>query len=222
MEVFLVHGMGRSRCSFALMARRLRARGHRVHYLDYVAAFQSLEQVTDRLVWRVGPLAARGAYALIGHSLGSVIIRNALPQLRAHPPAAVCFLAPPIRACRAARYFSRFGLYRLFTGEMGSLLADADFMDRLPLPPRVRIYAGTGGPRAAWLPFGSAPNDGVLLFDEAIAGGDTEVRAVPKLHTWIMNSRPITEEILGLLAESLDSRPDPAAASRDPFPGAAP
>ena len=51
---------------------------------------------------------------------------------------------------------------------MGQLLADKPFMLQLPLPPvPTRIYAGVGGPRASWLPFGTEANDGILSVPEA-------------------------------------------------------
>ena len=200
MEVVLVHGMGRSRLSFVVLAARLRAAGHRVHYVDYVAAWHTLAATRDRLIRRIRARPAGTPYALVGHSLGAVIIRSALAGLADDPPAACCFLAAPIRACRAARFFSRFRVYRLATGEMGTLLADDRFMDRLPMPPRVRVYAGTGGPRRHWLPFGTEVNDGVLLLSEASAAGDAEMREVPNMHTLIMHSRAIAEDMLAMLA----------------------
>jgi len=200
MEVILVHGMGRSRLSFALLAARLRAAGHQVRYLDYVAALHTLAHASARLTARVRARPVGTRYALIGHSLGSVIIRQALTELAADPPAVTCFLAAPIRACRAAKFFSRFRLYRLATGEMGCLLADDHFMDRLPMPPRTRIYAGVGGPRRSWLPFGTELNDGVLLLSEARTEDDAEVREVPNMHTLIMHSRAIADDIVNLLA----------------------
>ena len=77
-------------------------------------------------------------------------------------PRLAFLLAPPMRACRAARFFSCYRLYRALTGEMGGLLADEAFMQSLPLPPDTVIYAGTAGPRASWLPVGNAANDGIL------------------------------------------------------------
>ena len=106
-----------------------------------------------------------------------------------------------MRACRAARFFSRFGLYRALTGEMGQLLADEAFMQSLPLPPNTVIYAGTGGPRARWLPFGNQPNDGILALDEMLGAGGESVE-VAASHTFIMNSRAVFDDIVQRLAQS--------------------
>lgn len=142
-----------------------------------------------------------GSSALVGHSLGTVLIRTALGQLGNRAPCVCFFLAPPMVACKAARFFSRFRLYRLLTGEMGQLLSDGPFMLQLPLPPvPTRIYAGVGGPRASWLPFGTEANDGILSVSEATGRYKARTVEVPSLHTFIMNSRPVCDDMIRLLA----------------------
>ena len=199
MDVVLIHGMGRTPASMLRLRHRLRRAGHRAMLFGYSPTFETLEGATARLVKKIR-LQVTGDYALVGHSLGSVIIRNALGRLRERPPAACCFLAPPMVACKAARFFSRFWLYRVVMGEMGQLLADADFMARLPLPAvPTRVYAGTGGPRAAWLPFGMARNDVILSVAEATGRFDGTVVEVPSVHTFIMHSKPVAADIAGFL-----------------------
>jgi pimeloyl-ACP methyl ester carboxylesterase len=199
MDVVLIHGMGRTPLSMLRLRHRLRRAGHRAILFGYSPTFETLEGASARLVKRIERRVG-GDYALVGHSLGSVIIRNALGRLRERPPAACCFLAPPMVACKAARFFSRFWLYRGVMGEMGQLLADDAFMSRLPLPAvPTRIYAGTGGPRASWLPFGLAANDGILSVAEATGRFDGEVVEVPSIHTFIMHSKTVAADIVGLL-----------------------
>jgi pimeloyl-ACP methyl ester carboxylesterase len=199
MDVVLIHGMGRTPLSMLRLRHRLRRAGHRAILFGYSPTFETLEGASARLVKKIERRVG-GDYALVGHSLGSVIIRNALGRLRERPPAACCFLAPPMVACKAARFFSRFWLYRGVMGEMGQLLADDAFMSRLPLPAvPTRIYAGTGGPRASWLPFGLAANDGILSVAEATGRFDGEVVEVPSIHTFIMHSKTVAADIVGLL-----------------------
>ena len=139
-------------------------------------------------------------YALVGHSLGTVIIRTALGRLENRMPAACFFLAPPMIACKAAKFFSRFWPYQVAMGEMGRLLAVDDFMRRLPMPPTVRIYAGIGGPRAAWLPFGMEENDGILNVSEATGDYGATAIKVRSLHTFIMNSSQACNDMVRSLA----------------------
>jgi pimeloyl-ACP methyl ester carboxylesterase len=200
MDVVLIHGMGRTPLSMLRLRRRLRRAGHRAILFGYSPTFESLDGATARLVRLIGRRVRSPRYALVGHSLGAVIIRNALGRLRDRAPTACCFLAPPMVACKAARFFSRFWLYRLLTGEMGQLLADSAFMQQLPLPAApTRIYAGTGGPRAAWLPFGMQPNDGILSVPEATGAFSGEVVEVPSIHTFIMHSKTVAADLVHFL-----------------------
>ncbi len=201
MDLVLIHGMGRTPLSMLRLRRRLRRAGHHPILFGYSPTFETLQGATTRLLDLIDRRVDTGRYALIGHSLGTVIIRSALGRLENRMPAACFFLAPPMVACKAARFFSRFRPYQLATGEMGRLLAVDDFMRRLPMPPTcTRIYAGTGGPRAAWLPFGMEENDGILSLSEATGDYGSSVVRVPSLHTFIMNSPMVGDDIVSSLA----------------------
>src|SRR5512143_913766 len=201
MDLVLIHGMGRTPLSMLRLRRRLRRAGHHPILFGYSPTFETLQGATTRLVDLIARRVDAERYALVGHSLGTVLIRTALDQLDDHMPAACFFLAPPMLACKAAKFFSRFWPYQAATGEMGRLLAVDEFMRGLPMPPTfVRIYAGTGGPRAAWLPFGMEENDGILSVSEATGDyGATAIR-VRSLHTFIMNSAQVCNDMVRSLA----------------------
>ncbi|NVK40168.1 MAG: alpha/beta hydrolase [Oceanospirillaceae bacterium] len=209
MNVLLIHGMGRTPASMLWLRHRLRADGHRVGLFGYSPTFESLERVTGRLVRRVRRMAGSGAYALVGHSLGTVLIRNALEDLQDQPPEACFFLAPPVTASQAAKLCSRFWLFRAATGEMGQLLANDDFMRQLPMPDPVHIYAGTGGPRRDWLPLGDVPNDGIVTLAEACGRVPEAAREVDAMHTFIMNNAQVIADIRRQLSR-LEGKTEPA------------
>ena len=202
MDVVLIHGMGRTPLSMLRLSRRLRRAGHTPILFGYSPTFETLQGASSRLARLVQRRIDTARYALVGHSLGTVLIRSSLDRLQGRMPDACFFLAPPMVACRAATFFSRFWLYKVLTGEMGRLLADEGFMRGLPMPSGLlRIYAGVGGPRAGWLPFGMEANDGILSVSEAIGGRDAAAIRVPALHTFIMNSAPVFDDISRSLAQ---------------------
>lgn len=203
MDVVLIHGMGRTPLSMLRLRRRLRRAGHRPLLFGYSPTFETLQGATARLVKLIERRVDTANYALVGHSLGTVIIRSALGHLENRTPSACFFLAPPMLACQAARFFSRFRLYRWMTGEMGQLLAQDAFMRGLPMPAvPTRIYAGVGGPRASWLPFGSEANDGILSVSEATGKFAAQAIEVPCLHTFIMNATQVFDDMARLLETS--------------------
>lgn len=192
----LIHGMGTTPVSMMLLRRRLRRAGHTPVLFGYYPTFEGLQSAVTRLVRLIDRRVDTGHYALVGHSLGTVIIRAALGHLENRTPSACFFLAPPMVACKAAKFFSRIRLYKLLTGEMGQLLAVDAFMSQLPMPSvPTRIYAGVGGLRGAWLPFGTEANDFILSISEATGRFEAEALKVPSSHTYIMNSKLVFEDM---------------------------
>lgn len=201
MNLILIHGMGRTPASMLFLRHRLRKLGHEVQLFGYLPSIESLEDVVARLARFVRDGVGAKRYVLVGHSLGAVIIRSALPSLGMHQPVACFFLAPPMVACRAAKFFAPFWPYRLITGEMGQLLARDGFMKNLPVAKNARIYAGTGGPVASWSPFGKEANDGILSLEEATGKTDAVVVRVPSTHTFIMNGTAVFDDLARALKD---------------------
>jgi alpha-beta hydrolase superfamily lysophospholipase len=195
MNAIVIHGMGRTPLSMYLLAMRLRLAGMRPHLFGYSATLEGWGRCTGRLTRFIERHAGQDDYILVGHSLGTVLARAALPKLRRQPKA--CFLlAPPVVACQAACKFSSYRLYQWLTGEMGQLLAQKEFMEALPQPSiATKIYAGTGGAIGPHLPFGEQPNDGILALHETLLP-KTPVLTVPSIHTFIMNNRAVAQDIV--------------------------
>ena len=192
-KAILVHGMSRTAASLLLLARRLRRRGLQPFRFGYRTR-GSFETAVTRLTHTITTTTQGQPFILVGHSLGTVLIRAALPRL-AVQPSACFFLAPPGTVCKAARTFSPNPLFRTATREMGSLLANEHFMANLPVPTvPVTIYAGTAGPHGRFSPFGDELNDGLLTLSE-VALGSFPIIHVPALHPFIMHSAFVAEDI---------------------------
>jgi triacylglycerol lipase len=83
--VLLVHGFGGAKSSWTLVAHALSSRGLTVDAMTYGPVGSSVEQLADRLVAQVeGTLSRTGAEKvhLVGHSLGGVIVAQALSDPR--------------------------------------------------------------------------------------------------------------------------------------------
>jgi hypothetical protein len=194
MHAILIHGMGRTPLSMFLLAARLRFAGMRPKMFGYCAAIEGWESCTSRLT-RFIEGTGQHEYIVIGHSLGAVLARSVLPTLR-HPPNACFLIAPPSVACKAARKFSHSRFFRWLTGEMGQLLSNHQFMAALPRPNiPTEIYAGTGGTSGRLSPFGNQSNDGILALRET-AIPHIPVIAIPSLHTFLMNSQVLAQDIV--------------------------
>jgi hypothetical protein len=193
-RAILVHGMGRTPLSMLVLAARLRRRGLRPSLFAYSAAIESFAACSERLRHFIDGRTGEARYVVVGHSLGTVLLRSVVPHLRA-PPTACFWLAPPAYASRLARALAPRALFRLLTGDMGQLLSNEEFIGALPVPAcAMRSYAGTAGPTGRWLPFGSEQNDGVLSVSETMIPGVPTVR-LRSLHTFIMNDVSVADDI---------------------------
>ena len=187
--------MGRTPMAMSILAARLQTANIRPHLFGYSVTFERWDECIQRLEKFIVRHTRSNNYIVIGHSLGTVLTRAALPKLT-HKPMACFFLAPPTQVSKAARNFAHRRLIRLFMGDIGKVLADKQFMKSLPLPGMpTKIYAGIAGPRGRYSPFGEEPNDGLLTVKETLLP-NVPLQTVPSLHTFIMNSKIVTRDIV--------------------------
>jgi hypothetical protein len=195
MRAIIIHGMGRTPLSMCLLAYRLRRAGIKTSLFAYIVTFEQWQGCTKRLNDFIEKSVGEESFVAVTHSLGSVLIRAILPSMQ-RKPSACFFLAPPTQACAAARRLAPQRWYRLLTGEMGQFLANQEFMSSLPVPEMpTKIYAGDAGLTGRYSPFEDESNDGVLMVKETLLP-EIALQIVPSLHTFIMNSRMVSKDII--------------------------
>jgi pimeloyl-ACP methyl ester carboxylesterase len=202
MRVLFIHGMGRSPLSGLPILLRLRARGFAIEVFGYSTALRDFASIRDRLRDRIQGLAARGPYALIGHSLGGVLLRSALSALPqgTRLPEQIFLLGSPVRSARLARRLRGNLLYRAATGDCGQLLACDARMEAIgPTPARTLAIIGVSGLRATRSHFGTEPNDGIVALSELQAPWIAEECRVPVVHTFLPSSALVAELLLARL-----------------------
>ena len=194
-HAILIHGMGRTPLAMSILAVRLRAADIHPHLFGYSVTFERWEDCIERYRKFIEKRTASNEYIIVGHSLGTVLTRATLPRLT-HKPKACFFLAPPTQVTSAAKNFAHRKLIKLFMSEMGKVLTDEQRMKSLPVPSvPTKIYSGSAGPRGRYSPFGEEPNDGLLTVKETLLPS-IPVQTVPSLHTFIMNSKLVTQDIV--------------------------
>jgi hypothetical protein len=193
MNVLLVHGLWRTPLSFLALGRRLREWGYSTEQFAYAAVAQPYEVIVSRLAERLDRLARLGAYGVIGHSLGGVLLRSALPQATGAAPRHLIMLGTPNRSPKLARLLGGYWMYRRLMGQCGVNLASKVFYAELPQPTvPYTIIAGTAGPRGRWSPFGDEPNDGIVAVTETrIRDDDDALVTLPVTHTFMMNNAAV-------------------------------
>ena len=204
MNLLLIHGMGRTKLSLARLTSFLRRSGHTTEQVGYVAALEPFARIVARTRRRLEAIAARGEpYAVIGHSLGGLILRAVLDGVTPAPRHFI-MLGTPNQPPKMAQLLRRVWPYRLLCGESGQLLAQPDFLAHIPMPTApYTIIAGSAGPRGRWSPFGGTPNDWVVSVDETQLQPDDQPIVLPVGHTFMMDDRRVRAVIVERLrAES--------------------
>ncbi len=199
MKALMVHGMGRSPVSMALLAARLGRAGVQSRFFGYLPAARSFEAIAERLARRLEALAMEGDYLVIGHSLGGLLLRAALDRLgpTVRRPSHLFMLATPNRSPRLARRLHRNPLYRWYTGDAGQLLASPERIGAIPHPAvPYTLIAGVSGRRGKGSPFADEPNDWIVSLGEVRLSEGDEVVTLPVGHTFLMNYREVAEVIL--------------------------
>jgi hypothetical protein len=209
-QVFLIHGMGRTRASLLLLGRRLEQAGHSVSSFGYMVARDPLDVIAHKFRAHLEQ-HARGEFAIIGHSLGNVVTRMLLPLSGALEGklSRLIMLAPPNQPPVIARALDGNPIFSALTKDAGKKLADAAFYARLPLPSvPTLIVAGRRGPKASWLPpFRGRPSDGVVCVEETRLPGVPHVE-VPAIHTFIMNDKEVFALAVRFLEHGRLATPD--------------
>lgn len=204
MQVLFVHGMGRSPVSAWPMLRSLRRAGLLTHNFGHLVSCESSAAIVTRLAKRLTQIASAGDYVLIGHSLGGVLLRQALRGLPStvRQPRRLFLLGSPVQVSSIAARVGSNPLYRLLTGDCGRMLGSSERMAAIGAPAvPVTAVVGVRGwsPLAALLP--DETNDGIVTVAEASAPWLTDVVQVPVNHTFLPSDARVTAIILERLRE---------------------
>jgi len=224
MLVFLIHGMGRTSFSMRRLSGRLSKMGHHTSLFGYRVFNHPLERIaTDfanhiqqvRSATRTNePDKPQVPYVIIGHSLGNIVARMALPMLEDLPRQLV-MLGPPNNSPRLARRLKNRILFRILTGNAGLHMAAPEFYENLPVPQMpTLVIAGSGGPKGRLSPFGQNDSDGVVAVSETFLKGAAHT-VIPAIHTFLMD-HPQTYSLISEFFNSLPaiSRPETATDSK--------
>ncbi|MEL7083441.1 MAG: alpha/beta fold hydrolase [Cyanobacteria bacterium P01_A01_bin.3] len=204
MNVLLVHGLGRSPLSMLPLVAPLKDAGHSVEFFGYAAFADSYDRIAGRLQQRLLRLSRVDDYAVVGHSLGGLLVRSALAKGDLAPPRHVFMLGTPNQSPLMARFAWQWLLpFRWFAGDCGHKLATIDWYATLDEPKfAYTTIAGTVGLTGNWSPFAGHINDGLVGVNEvAISAGERPLE-VPAIHTFLMGHPQVQRTILDTLNQA--------------------
>jgi pimeloyl-ACP methyl ester carboxylesterase len=196
-----VHGLGRTPLSLIALGGRLARAGAAPSYFAYYAWAQSHALILRRLTARLTALAALDRpVALVGHSLGGLLLRQAIPGVPHLKVSHLVMLGTPNRPPRLALRAQRWATFRLLTRSCGQLLATPEAFDALPAPAfPYTVLAGDRGGTGRWSPFDGERNDGFVALEETRVSSDEAISVFPVRHTFMMNNPAVQAAVVAAL-----------------------
>ncbi len=196
MKVLLVHGLWNSRHWLAPLAWRLRRAGFEVELFGYASLFAGAEAAMPRLAERI---AASGAQALVGHSLGGLVALETLHQWPAPAVTRVVCLGSPLLGSAAAGGLRRFGA-GVALGRSADLLCRG-----VPVwegHPAVGMVAGTVARGfGRWFAPLDGVSDGTVAVAETRWPGLSAHREVAVSHTGLVFSPQVATQVAAFLRD---------------------
>jgi len=197
-EVILAHGLWVPGAVMHPLAWRLAQSGFRCRTFAYMGAARPLEAHADRLA-RLARSVGPAHY--VGHSLGGLVI---LEALQGHPDLAagrVVLLGTPARGCAAGRRLAGHPAGRWFLGRSEELWREGRAA-RWARPELLGVVAGS-------LPIGlgrllgrlHGVNDGVVGLDETEVEGMAERVVLPVGHSAMLISARVADNVARFLAD---------------------
>jgi len=198
--VVLVHGVWMTGLEMRPLARRVRACGYDTVMFGYRSLLQPLARNAARLVERVRQQDASTVH-LVGHSLGGLVILQALQD---HPDlikGRIVLLGSPVNGSVIAERVQRYWFSRWLLGRSGpgALLGDGP---RWQGQPPLGLIAGTHPVGVGRLLGGfDGANDGTVALAETTVTGATSTMTVDEGHFGLLYSTAVAQAVCAFLRE---------------------
>lgn len=195
-DVVLVHGLWVPALVMTPLAARLQAAGLRTHLFAYAGRERPLEMHGERLARLARGI---GPAHFVGHSLGGLVILEALLRHPATAAGRVVLLGTPVRGNLAGRRLARLGWGRWFLGASEPLWREGRAA-RWTRPEPLGVIAGTL-PLGLGRLFGAlpGPSDGVVRLEETAVEGMRERVVLHVGHSAMLVSARAAGQVLSFL-----------------------
>ena len=203
--VVLLHGLGLCALHMKKIEFILDKEGYDVINIDYSSRKYDINQSTELIEERlkVIRLEIYTKVHFIGHSLGSILIRNMLSRSRLSNQGMVIALAPPNCGSLLADRLSTIKLFRWFFGPAAvQLSTDSSFLQTLKhIPTDYYVIAGAKSKGTLFGHWFEETNDGtVSLKSTKVSGMKSENHSVhTATHIGMLYNKSVVEEIVDIL-----------------------
>ena len=205
--VILVHGLGRTKYSMDRLRETLIQADYVTVNIDYPSRKNRIKNLAADFI---PPAIAECMSSdidrihFVTHSLGGIVIREAIKTQRPEKLGKVVMLSPPNQGSELVDYLSKGWVFPWFNGPAGvELSTDNDSTPNKlgPVDYPVGIIAGNKPMihDLFWRRWFEGPNDGKVSVERTKLAGMTDFIIVPENHSFIMNSKYVQEQTIYFL-----------------------
>ena len=203
--VVLLHGLGRTPASMAVLDKALTRAGFAVANVGYPSRKHPVERLAPMAMeLGIGECRRGGAGPIhfVTHSLGGILVRYYLADHRLPELGRVVMLAPPNKGSEIADELASVPGLRLLTGPAGLQLGTGK--DSIPLklgPPRFElgVIAGTRSINPILSAIIPDNDDGKVAVENTKLEGMVDFIALPHTHTFMMRSSSVVRQTIHFL-----------------------
>lgn len=190
-DVILIHGLYQNTLIMRVLGYRLEKLGYQVHYFKYPTLITSFEKNVDSFCHYLERFSS--PFAIIGHSLGSLIILKSLEKSISQQLKRVIAITPPFHGSRIVQYLTDHNASFLIGKSQNILLPNYNRYWKFPIP--LGIIAGTHnqGPTSLLLESitdtidkDSLVGDGTVYLDETKLEGYSDFITLNRSHSMIL------------------------------------
>nr|WP_271978281.1 alpha/beta hydrolase [Rubripirellula sp.] len=210
--VVLLHGLMRTRGSMNSLERELKKKDFKnVIRFSYASTRGSIANHASALRDVLEHLPKNSEFRFVGHSMGNIVVRHLLGDLRKDDPNQVAkrcksmvMLGPPNQGALIAKRLAPTGVFGWITGE-GGLELGPDWKNlekRLDTPKfPFAIVAGDVSDQPIQNPLTKGSGDLVVSVEEARLDGSKWLKTVPVLHSFLMDNEEVQKMTMDFLTQ---------------------
>ena len=203
--VVLLHGLGLCALYMKKIEYNLESEGYDVFNIDYSSRKDDINNLTSLIQSRLSSidLTTYDKVHFLGHSLGSILIRNLLSKISLTNEGSVIALAPPNKGSLLADRLKTINLFCWYFGPAAlELSTDSSFLKELKhVPADYHVIAGDKSHGTLFGRWFNESSDGTVSIESTKVQGMQHVNHVvyPTTHLGILFNDTVVKKVVDIL-----------------------